>query len=547
MSPRPARRRPELRAEVPSDAGAPFPADPPAEATELPAAAEPREATGRQQIMSSGVWLALSSIAPMVATAALSVVIGRILGARLLGEQSLIAYGGSLLGALLVGSLTNAAIQHLAAHRDEPSFQPAARWVVVAHSATGLGVGVLLAGFGLARGQFVAAWLAVALSALLDAVGWGYAARIIALRGWKAVARGRLASQLAAIGLGLCAVLTGLSITGIFLANCVASAALLGWLWQVAPRGGARTAIRLPSRVWRLWGVFTAGAVLTQIVAKRIEFLFLGAYSTAAEIAAYSIAVTLVGVAIAIPNALAGAAMPSIAAAIGRGDEQRAHASLASAMRVTAVASLPLTAILVAAGPAAVTGLYGADFDRAAQLTPLAALTAAVVPVGQLCSTYWAAVGKLKLTLISGIAGGLVDLGLAFWLIPGHGATGAVIASLGGQAVAGLGNVIFTWHAVGRFASGVGGWLAAATAAVPAAVGGRLCSDLVGSGIPGAALGSVVALAVFAAAAALLARLRAPALTEQDGSWLSGALPGALGPLVAAPLVVGQPLRSAER
>jgi O-antigen/teichoic acid export membrane protein len=216
-------------------------------------------------------------------------------------------------------------------------------------------------------------------------------------------------------------------------------------------------------------------------------------------------------------------------------------------VRVTAIASLPLAAVLVAAGPAAVTGLYGSGFLRAADLVPLAALGAVIAPVSQLCATYWAAVGKLRVTLSAGIVGGLVDLALAFWLIPKHGATGAVVASLAGQLVTAVGTVVFTWRAVGRFRSGLRGWLAAGSAAAAGAAAGRQCVDLVGGLLPGAIVGSIVCLLVFAMAAAALSRLRAPALSEQDGAWLTGTLPRFLAPVVAGSLVAAQSRRNADQ
>lgn len=500
----------------------------------------------RQEIMSSGVWLAASSLAPLVATAALSVVIGRVLGADLLGQQSLIAYGASLSGAVLVGSLTSATIQSLAARRDDKESASTTGWVVVTHAVLGLAAGLLLIAYGLLRGQFVAAWLVVALSGVLDAVGWGYAAKLIATDGWRPVARRRLVAQLAAIVLGLGAVLLGMGITGVFAANSLASAGLLLSV-RAATTAPAAPMTVLPKAVARLWGVFAAGAVLTQIVAKRIEFVFLAAYSTASEIAAYSITATLVSVAIIVPSAMAGAAMPSVAAAIGLGDHRRAQASLGSAIRVTAVASLPLAAVLVAAGPAAVTGLYGSNFLRAAGLVPLAALGAVVAPVSQLCTTYWAAVGKLRVPLSAGVAGGCVDLVVAFWLIPEHGAMGAVIASLSGQVVTAIGTVALTWRAVGRFRLGLPGWLATIGAATVAAVAGRLCSDLVGKLLLGSIVGSIVCLVVFVLMSALLRRLRAPTLGVQDGAWLMGTLPQFVAPIIAGSLVDAQPDRNAAR
>ncbi len=81
----------------------------------------------------------------------------------------------------------------------------------------------------------------------------------------------------------------------------------------------------------RLWALFAVGEVLTQVVARRVEFLFLAVYSTSVEIAAFSIAVTVVSAAAAVPSALAGAAMPAVALAHGSGEQELARTSLVRA------------------------------------------------------------------------------------------------------------------------------------------------------------------------------------------------------------------------
>ncbi len=49
---------------------------------------------------------------------------------------------------------------------------------------------------------------------------------------------------------------------------------------------------------------------------------------------------------------------------------------------MTAVAALPIGALLVAVGPEAVKGLYGTEFARAAALVPLVALALLLTPSG---------------------------------------------------------------------------------------------------------------------------------------------------------------------
>ncbi len=173
--------------------------------------------------------MALSQVLPLLATAALSVLAGRVLGAELLGQQSLIAYCAALAAALLVGSLTDASIQALALDAGARGRPSAAleRWVLATHISTGALAGIGLATYGLHRGELSAAWVLIGASTFLDAVGWAYAARTIAVDGWAKVTQVRLVAQLVSVLLSGAAVLSGYGVTGIFGASAVASLGLL--------------------------------------------------------------------------------------------------------------------------------------------------------------------------------------------------------------------------------------------------------------------------------------------------------------------------------
>ena len=501
---------------------------------------------GRRAVLASGAWVAVSQLLPFLATGVLSVVAGRVLGPDLLGKQSFIAFVAALVAALAIGSLTDATIQTLAATvgRGEDDRVWDEAWPVRAHGLVGLVVGVLLAAYGFLLDQFLVAWLLVGLGALVDALGWGYAAPVIATSGWGPVARRRLVSQLCAVALGVAAVIVGWGVTGIFAANVLASVGLLAWSRAAvpserAPRRG-RAPWTLPVPVRRTWLVFALGEVLTQVVGRRIELLFLAASSTTSEMAAYSIAVMVVSAAATVPASLAGAAMPRVAAALGAGQHELAHAALGRALRVTAVASLPLTAVLVAVGPPLVRGFYGGDFGRAADLVPLLALSVLAAPCGYLCAAFWSAAGSVRLAVLAGLVGGAVDLLLAFLLVPHQGAVGAACASVAGQALDAVVLVALTCRAVRGIRLGARAWSAALLVAGLAASAGTAAAHM-SVGLPAAALALVTVVAVLLAASAIATALRRPLLDSADVEWLSGTLPPPLSRWVTRLLLVRVP------
>jgi hypothetical protein len=168
-------------------------------------------------------------VLPMLGTTVLSVIIARVLGPALLGEQSFIAYVGSLFAAVLVGSFTDAAIRSLSAARGAADHELLGRltvWTSLGHACIGVVSATVLATVA-AFSEHPTAWLVVACTMLVDALGWAYASKLIAERGWAPVSSRRLLWQFVAQALGIAAVLAGLGITGVFAANLVAAVGLL--------------------------------------------------------------------------------------------------------------------------------------------------------------------------------------------------------------------------------------------------------------------------------------------------------------------------------
>lgn len=396
---------------------------------------------GRRDVLAGGAWSAASMSVPLGATLVLSVTISRRLGADQLGTQALVAYVQSLLIGVVVLSSTEASMQALAAARgagDDGRAPWLARWSLRAHLAGGAVVALVLASVGLLRDGSPVPWLVVALTALVDAAGWGVAARIVALEGWRAVGARRLVSQVAAPVLGVAAVLAGAGVTGVFLAQALASTALLVGLLRVQQRL-VLAPVAAPAPPWRplaaQWSLFAGSLLITQIVERRPELVFLDVFSTQRHIAMYAVGSTMVAVALTATAAVTAAAMPAVAAAHAGGERERLDAVLGSAARVMAVAGLLLGTAVAVLGPSLVLRLYGPGFRPAAALVPWLALRLLAVPVGSVCSAYLIGVGRLRPVLRSGGTGAVLDLVLCLLLVPRFDEAGAVVANVVAQLV----------------------------------------------------------------------------------------------------------------
>lgn len=472
----------------------------------------------RERALTGSLWFAASQLLPLVGTAALSVVMARVLGAEDLGLQSLVTYVEALVATLVVGSLTQASIRTLAATglADGPRI---AWWVGALHLlGTGVVAGVLAA-VGLLRDpdERTLWWLVVA-STVVGGVGWSYAARHVAATGWTRFARWRLACQVTSAVLGVGAVLAGLGVAGVLAAAVLAALANLVLLARRVPGPRPRRG-PAPRGLLAAWSRFAGVEVVTQVVARRPELLVLGALATTTQVAHFSVPTMVVGVVTTTTSSLLLTGVPAIARASSSGRDAEVCAALGRVLRVALALGVPLAAAVAALGPALVESVYGAAFAPAAALVLVVAPAILVVPLGQACSAYWTGVARVRPLVLTGLAAGGVGLLVALALVPSQGARGAAVASLLGQSSAALSLTVLTWRRVGRPALG----LVRAAAGLPAA----LLAVAAGNGLA-ATLGPVAGLLLGAplVAAVLLAHgWWAGHLAPADARWLLAALP----------------------
>lgn len=453
-----------------------------------------------EQAVGGALWAAASQLVPIVATAALSVVIGRHLGAEQLGRQTLVVYVEAVLTTVALGSCTDASIRALAAHLEDGL--PARRlvtWTASAQLLSGAVVAAVLAAIGLAEPASRRLWWLVAISTLANAVGWFSGTRRIVYEGWSRVGRFRLVSQTSSGLLGIGAVVSGLGISGVIGANVVVAAGLAVVL---APRVPGPKPTKqpgpLPKAFLRLWLMFAAAQTLVQVVNQRIEFVFLGLFSTDVQVAQYSIPFALVAAATTAVAGLLSAALPALARTSAT-EPSRLPERLGRLWRIVAAISVPVAVLVAALGPSLVGLVYGPGFGEAGRLVPLMAVSALFSPLGYLCNVYWSGLGRLGPALTCGGIAGLLDVALAAALIPRGGALGATIANICGQSLAGLLLSAFTWRRNGRFPLGTARVVTVVLSSVVAGAVGKSAASLVGGWIgllAGGALASAVIVGV---------------------------------------------------
>lgn len=495
-------------------------------------------------LVAGGLWSAASQLLPAGGTAVLSVVAARALGSEALGRQSLIAYVNMAVAAVLVSALATAVLQrlgYLAGQEDPTGVSVLAAWFRRSGLAVGAATGLVMCLIGLLSGHDRLAWTVVGLAALADAAADGIAARMLVEEGYTPVSRLRLFFQLLGPPLGVVGIVAGFGITGIFAGDALAALGL--WLALAIRQrrrrragkpagGGEPVSFRPPVPLARSYLLFAANGAITQIVARRVEFLVLAALSSSREVAMYSVAFTTVSLVALLPAGIASAALPLVAAAEGEGRIEAAARHLRFSVRVGTLLSLPVTALVAALGPGLVHLVYGSQYDEAARLVPLSA-TALLVPVAvSMCSQWWSGRGQLRIVLVTGALAAVVDVGCAAALAARYGAKGAVIAKLAGSATLAAGLLIITSRRIGGF-----GWRARGlllTALISAVAGGVSLAVLeeLHQALDRTLVGQLSALVVAGLAGSLVAVLGASAagiLEGEEADWLRPVLPDALG------------------
>jgi O-antigen/teichoic acid export membrane protein len=179
-----------------------------------------------------------------------------------------------------------------------------------------------------------------------------------------------------------------------------------------------------------------ASMILALIVWNRSEVVLLEHLSKdIRQIAYYSVAFSMAE-RLLISSAVFGSATgATIFAQFGR-DKSRLPSIVASSFRYLALSSIPVHFIASALAVPALLLLYGAKYSGASMVVTLAPLLcmpkAFIAPVQNLLES----AEKQRYVILATVLAGIVDLSVAWILIPAHGAVGACIGSGAAQIMA---------------------------------------------------------------------------------------------------------------
>jgi O-antigen/teichoic acid export membrane protein len=189
---------------------------------------------------------------------------------------------------------------------------------------------------------------------------------------------------------------------------------------------------RMASFAWQS----IASMIVALIVWDRSEFLLLKYLCPdIRQISYYSVAFNMAERLLISSSIFGSAAGATIFAQYGR-DKSRLPTLAASSFRYLALTSIPLHFISAALALPALLVLYGSQYRGAAMVVTLAPLLcmpkAFIGPVQSLLESNERQGYVIMATVLAGIA----DMGVAWWLIPAHGAVGACIGSGAAQVMA---------------------------------------------------------------------------------------------------------------
>jgi O-antigen/teichoic acid export membrane protein len=489
------------------------------------------ETTTGASVARSSAWNLAATVLPQAYLVVVSIAAARFLGPDSFGRQSFIAFVEISLVTLLIAGLATALSRFVGASLGarEPGHvrileHVAARisWVAAAIAAATLVV-VAFVGAG-PRG----AWLFAAVYAAASILQSERNALLTGFQRWREVTIGGLVVGAVAAAAIVGVLALGGGITGIFAVEAGAGVVFLVWT-AVLARGAlrslapGRTEGAPTRRMLRYTGIASLGVVLTLVVWRRSEFLFLDYYSTNTEIGFYSIAFAAAAAALIVPLAISGVLLPSIATLHGAAEPARIRSAYGRAGRLLLVIAFPLIAAAMALGPALITLVYGQSYEDAGTLLVILLLPAPVMVLGTVAAMLLAATERLVFPTVVGSIAAVLNLGLSFVLIPRYDSVGAAVANATAQLVSATPGIFYVQRLLGG-----GDWRpwSLAKAAVAAAVGGVLawiCVTLVG-GLAGFLIGLAAGAVCFVAIARLLG-----ILSSDDAQWLDRAVGGALG------------------
>lgn len=488
--------------------------------------AEAADRTTGRSVLGDSLWITISRFTPQINALILSVVAARILGKDDLGRQSFIAFIEISLISLIAEGFSNSVSRHVAREIGAGRgtlVRSLYRWAQRAAVLIALAAAAVMFIISLGRPELRIAWLVSGLSAVFNCLNRVPSSVLVGMQRWRTLAMFDIVIGTASTIGAIVALQVGAGITGMFVATAAGSGLALV-IYSVLVRPAMRTlgpgVGRLPAglrvETLRYALLLSTATIITIIVWRRSEFIFLDHFVGDGDLAIYSIAFAASAALMQLPTALALVAMPAVATLDGARSDERIRSGVGRGLRLAVFGALPVTAAALAGGPALIEAAYGAQYREAGTVLLIMAGVFPAICVILLSESVLVGIARQRFPLVIGGVGAVLNIVLDLVLIPSFGVRGAAVASVTAQLVTGLPIVLYLsallgpirWHWGRQFGCALASAAGfAAMFAVLRALGGGLAI------LPGL----VVGLAGFLAVSALV-----PVLSDDDGRWLLG-------------------------
>lgn len=505
--------------------------------------------TTSASVLRGSVWSFAARGLPQAYTLLISIIAARYLGPEGMGRQSYISFVALSVAMVATGGFSLSLMRFIgeslgAGHADQVRGLMRWSWVIGAAGAVVGGGALAIAAATGADPE--SAWYLAAVGCSLQILHGIPSALLIGAQRWRDASIVGLVTGTITLPAVIIVLASGGGITGMFAVEAAIAAVNLTWTTFLARRtinAFSRTTTRareLTRRTGRHALVLSANVILGFVVYKRSEFFFLDHYSSDAQIAVYSIAFAATTAVALLPEALTSTVVPAAATLFGAGQTERLSSGFARGLRLLAVASMPITAAMLALGPEALRLVYGDDYRGAEPVLRIMMLAFPIIPLLNLSYGLMIGLGRIRAVLIGNGAAAVANVALAFVLVPAFDAKGAAIANTAAQLVVAVLVLSYTHRLIGGFQPS---WRSLIQTFVASALSGLAAYGIVSAlgGIPGCVLGLLAGTAVFTVLARLLRILPAG-----DAEWLAEMAGDRMGGAAARAIRVLSPEPSAR-
>jgi len=474
-------------------------------------------------VVRGGVWTALSHVVPQLYVLALTIAAARFLTPSEYGRQSFISFiAVSVLLVLTSGmalALMRAVAEAVGAGRTADALAIVA-WAWRVQAVTGIVGGSALVIAALLGADPEAAWVLAGAFVTLGALQSVANAVLLGVQRFRTAATIGLTTGAVMVPVAIGVFAAGGGIVGLFAVEAAVTAvnlvcsAVLARRALGSPTGRIRVDVRRATLGFAGWT--TANALVTLVVWRRSEFLFLAHYSTDVQIALYSIAFASVAAIAAVPERLSEVLVSAFATLRGADASERIRTGFSRSLRLLTMAALPLTAGMAAVGPDLIRLAYGDEYREAGTVLLVMVGVIPFLAVSSICVSFLSGLGDARTPLVAGLFAAVVNIVLAFVLVPRYDALGAGLANAGAQVAA-----TAALYAAARRVSGPVDWHLASIARVAVAAGACAAASVAVLSVIDGPVGLVLAIAAGAisfTAPALALR----ALSGEDAAWLDG-------------------------